>query len=58
MSNWTADLAYAHIFTAGARGRISERSDLVNTTATAAQLNSGRFDLSANVWSISLKANY
>lgn len=58
MSNWAADLAYAHIFTAGARGRISERSNLVNTTATAAQLNTGRFDLSANVWSISLKANY
>jgi long-chain fatty acid transport protein len=49
------DAAYARITTAGARGRIVERTTAQNTTATASQLNSGVFDLSANVFSISFK---
>jgi long-chain fatty acid transport protein len=49
------DAAYARINTGGARGRIVERTNLQNTNATAAQLNSGVFDLSANVFSFTLK---
>ena len=46
------DAAYARINTSGARGRITERTTTQNTTATAAQLNSGVFDLSANIFSM------
>jgi len=52
------DASYAHVFTPGRRGRIAERSNVSNTSATAAQLNTGVFDLSANIFSITLKANF
>ena len=55
MSNLTIEGAYLRVMAAGKRGRISERTA---RTQTAAQLNSGVYDLSANVFSISLKANY
>jgi long-chain fatty acid transport protein len=55
-SMWAVDGAYAHISTGGARGRIVERTTTSNTNATAAQLNSGVFDLSANIFSLTLKA--
>ncbi len=58
VKNWSVDAGYAHIYTGGARGRISERSDKLNTNATAAQLNTGVFDLSANVFSLTIKASY
>jgi long-chain fatty acid transport protein len=53
--SFALDLAYAHVFTAGRRGRIDERS---NPTQTAEQLNNGFYKLSANVFSLSLKATY
>jgi len=53
--SFSADFGYAHISTGGARGRIVERTQTQNTTATAAQLNSGVFDLSANVFSLTFK---
>lgn len=53
--SWTFDASYARVATAGARGRITERT---STTQTAAQLNSGVFDLSANIVSLTLKANF
>jgi long-chain fatty acid transport protein len=52
------DFGYAHISTAGARGRIVERTTTFNSTTTAAQVNSGVFDLSANVFSFTLKASF
>jgi len=52
------DASFAHVSTPGMRGRIVERTTTQNNTATAAQLNSGRFDLSANIFSITLKANF
>jgi long-chain fatty acid transport protein len=55
MGNLTIEGAYLRVMAAGKRGRISERT---SRTQTAAQLNSGVYDLSANVFSISLKANY
>lgn len=55
---WAADLTYAFIHTGGARGRLSERSNVVNTNATAAQMNTGVFDLSANILSLTIKASF
>lgn len=58
ISNWALDAAYARVWTAGARGRIVERTTTSNNTATAAQLNTGVYNLSANVFSFTLKASY
>jgi long-chain fatty acid transport protein len=55
MSHWTLDGAYSHLWTDGARGRIVNRT---SQSQTAAQLNSGVFDLSANIISLSLRAAY
>lgn len=52
---WAVDGAYAHVMTNGARGRISERT---TEAQTAAELNTGVFHLSANVFSLTIKANY
>jgi long-subunit fatty acid transport protein len=49
------DAAYTHVSTGGARGRIVERTRTLNANATAAQMNSGVFDLSANVLSLTVK---
>jgi len=51
------DAAYAHIFTSGRRGRIDERA-AASTSAQALALNSGFYTLNANVFSLSLKANF
>jgi long-chain fatty acid transport protein len=51
------DAAYAHIFTSGRRGRIDERP-AGSTSAQALALNSGFYTLNANVFSLSLKANF
>jgi long-subunit fatty acid transport protein len=48
------DAAYAHIFTAGRRGRIDERTQ---ASQTADQLNTGSYTLRANILSLSLKAS-
>jgi long-chain fatty acid transport protein len=54
-SNLTIEGAYLRVMAAGKRGRIQDRTA---RTQAAASLNSGVYDLSANVFSISLKANY
>ena len=54
-TTWKLEGAYAHIATAGARGRIIERT---SRAQTAAQLNSGVFSITANVVSITLKASF
>ena len=53
--NLAIEGAYLRVMAAGKRGRIIERTA---RTQTASQLNSGVYDLSANVFSVSLKANY
>jgi long-chain fatty acid transport protein len=55
---YTFDAAYARVYTAGSRGRISERTTTQNATATAFQLNTGVYDLSANVFSFTIKASF
>jgi long-chain fatty acid transport protein len=57
MGRYALDAAYAHIFTSGRRGRIDERA-AGTTTAQALALNSGFYALSANIFSLSLKANF
>lgn len=46
------DAAYLHVFTQGRRGRIVERT---SESETAAELNSGFYDLAADVFSLSLR---
>jgi long-chain fatty acid transport protein len=55
MSRWAIDATYAHIWTPGARGRIVERT---SESQTAAQLNTGVYNLSANIFSLTLKASF
>jgi long-chain fatty acid transport protein len=57
MGRYALDAAYSHIFTSGRRGRIDERA-AGTTTAQALALNSGFYTLSANIFSLSLKANF
>ncbi|HEX5830871.1 MAG TPA: outer membrane protein transport protein [Gemmatimonadaceae bacterium] len=52
---WSVDAAYWRVQTTGRRGRIVERDD---PTLTAAQLNEGWYELSANVLSFSVKARF
>jgi long-chain fatty acid transport protein len=56
-SGLTLDAAYAHVFTSGRRGRIDERA-VGSTDAQAIALNSGFYSLNANIFSLSLKANF
>jgi long-chain fatty acid transport protein len=59
MKDFVADFSYAHVATSGMRGRISERLTTGPTsTLTFQQMNTGVFDLSANIFSITLKANF
>ncbi|MEP6492936.1 MAG: outer membrane protein transport protein [bacterium] len=58
MKTWSLDASYARIATPGARGRIVDRTTKLNTTATADQMNTGVYTLSANVFSFTLKANF
>lgn len=57
MGGLTLDAAYAHVFTNGRRGRLDERAP-GSTDAQAVALNSGFYSLSANIFSLSLKANF
>jgi long-chain fatty acid transport protein len=57
MGNLGLDAAYSHVFTQGSRGRIDERAT-GSTAAQALALNSGAYDLSANIWSVSLKYSF
>jgi long-chain fatty acid transport protein len=53
--HYTLDATYLHVDTSGRRGRIIER---LSESQTAAQLNSGFYELSADVLSLSLRANF
>ncbi|HEY8833160.1 MAG TPA: outer membrane protein transport protein [Gemmatimonadaceae bacterium] len=57
MGRFALDAAYAHIFTSGRRGRIDERAT-GTSSAQALALNSGFYTLSANIFSLSLKATF
>jgi long-chain fatty acid transport protein len=52
---YVLDAAYLRVETEGRRGRIVERT---STTQTAAQLNGGFYRLNANIFSLSLRANF
>ena len=52
---WTLDAAYEFVNTMGRRGRVDNRT---STSQTAAQLNSGWYELTANILSVSFKANW
>jgi long-chain fatty acid transport protein len=54
MTRYGLDLGYVHVSAPGARGRISDRT----LTQTAEQVNSGVYDISANVFSFSLRATF
>jgi long-chain fatty acid transport protein len=59
MKTFTLDASYAHIFTPGARGRTAERVvGQPSANLTASQINTGVFDLSANVFSFTIKASF
>jgi len=55
MGRYAIEAAYLKVFAAGKRGRIDERT---TRAQTATQLNSGVYELNANVFSFSLKATY
>ena len=57
MGQFSLDAAYAHVFGRGRRGRIDERPT-GSTAAQALALNSGFYSLSANIFSLSLKASF
>jgi long-chain fatty acid transport protein len=57
MGRFGLDASYAHVFTSGSRGRIDERPT-GTTQAQALALNSGFYTLSANIFSLSLKATF
>ncbi|HEX2693206.1 MAG TPA: outer membrane protein transport protein [Gemmatimonadaceae bacterium] len=57
MGRYAIDAAYAHVFTGGRRGRIDERPAGSSSTQALA-LNSGWYSLSADVFSLSLKASF
>ncbi len=54
-ATWTLDAAYEYVNTQGRRGRIVNRT---SESQTAADLNAGWYQLSANILSVSLKANF
>ena len=53
--HYTLDAAYLHVDTSGRRGRIVERT---SADQTALDLNSGFYTLDANVFSLSIRANF
>lgn len=53
--NLLLDAGYLRVQTPGRRGRIDERT---NRSQTAAQLNTGVYDLTANIFMFSLKASF
>ncbi|MBX6330409.1 MAG: outer membrane protein transport protein [Gemmatimonadaceae bacterium] len=53
--HYTLDAGYLHVDTSGRRGRLVER---VSRAQTAAMLNSGFYELNANVFSLSVRANF
>ncbi len=54
-NKWMLDISYLHVGTGGRRGRIVERHD---QSQTAQQLNSGSYQLSANVFSVGISTTF
>ncbi|MEX2155146.1 MAG: outer membrane protein transport protein [Gemmatimonadaceae bacterium] len=54
-NGWAIEGAYLRVMAPGRRGRIIERS---SRSVTATQMNSGKYELSANVISVSVKGNF
>ena len=52
---WAVDVGYAYVGTWGSRGRVDERE---NRSQTAAELNTGFYRLSANIFALSLRATF
>jgi long-chain fatty acid transport protein len=52
------DAAYLRVETKGRRGRLSERPEGLGVSQTVQTLNAGVFNLNANIFSLSLKANF
>lgn len=52
---YSLDAGYLHVNTPGRRGRIAERT---NSTQTVAELNTGTYDLKADVFSVALNAHF
>jgi long-chain fatty acid transport protein len=57
MGRFGLDASYAHVFTKGSRGRLDERPS-GSTSDQALALNNGFYTLSANIFSLSLKAAF
>ncbi len=55
MHRYALDASYARVWTPGARGRIAERT---SETQTAADLNTGVYTLSANIFAFTLRASF
>jgi len=55
MQRYAIEAAYLKVFAPGRRGRIDERTA---RTVLAPALNTGKYELDANVFSVSLKANF
>ncbi len=54
-ATWSLDAAYEFVNTQGRRGRVLNRT---SESQTAADLNTGWYELTANILSVSLKANF
>ncbi|HUO51360.1 MAG TPA: outer membrane protein transport protein [Gemmatimonadaceae bacterium] len=54
-ATWTLDAAYMLVYTAGRRGRVDDRT---SESQTAEELNSGNYQLWANILSVSFKASW
>jgi long-chain fatty acid transport protein len=54
-SRFTVEGAYVKVSAPGRRGRIDERT---SRTQTATAINTGKYELNANVFSVGLKANF
>ena len=55
MKGWAVEGAFLRVMAAGKRGRVSERA---SRTVLAPAMNTGKYELSANVISLSVKANF
>lgn len=63
MQHWALDAAYSYVWTGGARGRLDPRTNRtvgagLDNPSIAALLNTGVYKLTANVFSINVKASF
>ena len=52
------DASYLRVETKGRRGRLAERPETLSPSQTVQTLNAGYYNLNANIFSLSLKANF